>query len=196
MKSKRFLSIILVFVMVFAMAVTACGKKEEAAEKEEPKQEEASDADGAEVADEDDAEMADDTEDAAAQVDTTKEKLTDEDIEALKASIAETVTKEYLEPNNIAVEDFKWPASESSAWSYLGEMIGAYEAQHFLGFEGEWEYTDVAEGADKEIVETVLKGFTTWYEESKVSNYNFYKDMILKLQPYNEVIPVIDLASK
>lgn len=106
MKSKRFLSIILVFVMVFAMATTACGKKEEAAEKEEPKQEEVSDADAVDASEEDDdAEAADEEEAAADEVmKTGDDTLTEEDIQGVKDSIRDAVISEYLEANNISVE--------------------------------------------------------------------------------------------
>ena len=185
MNKKRIFSIIIIMVMVCAMAAAGCGKKEEATEKkEEPKQEETK----KEEADKAEPEKAEETS-VTEDKDTNKTKLDDADIEALKASIAESV-KEYLEENKIAVEDFNWPGSDSSAWIYLGNIIGEY----IMELDGESNFSPT--GQDEEVAKAAFEGITSWYETSRVENYQYFENALSVLQPYAEVIPTIDVAAK
>ena len=187
MNKKRIFSIIIIMVMVCAMAAAGCGKKEEATEKkEEPKQEETK----KEEADKAEPEKAE--EPAATEAkDTNKTKLDDADIEALKASIAEAVVKEYIEPNK--VKDFSWPASDAFAWTYFGQLLSNYTANHFMGVTEELDVGDLPVSPDKEIVDGIYTGFITWYESSGVENYNYFDDAMGILQP--DVITSIDVAA-
>ena len=190
MNKKRILSIITIMVMVCAMAAAGCGKKEEATEKkEEPKQEETK----KEEADKAEPEKAEEPEATEAK-DTNKTKLDDADIEALKASIAESVKKEYLEPNKIAAEEFSWPEANSHCWVYFTLLRGDYVAKKFMDVDEELVINEVPSSPEKEIVEATINGITNWYEASGVNNYNYFDDAMGILQP--DVITSIDVAAK
>lgn len=194
-KSKRILSIILIFVMVFAMAVTACGKKEEAAEKEEPKQEETSEADEAEVDDEDDAEAAEE-ETANKEKKTGDDILTEEDIQSLKESIRDTVISEYLEPNNISVEDFAWPDKDDGDWGYLRQLVREYSLSLTVGYEMDISKVDSSPSSNSEIIEAVFNGIIYWLNEQGAFDLEYADNVFSVLLPYDEVITTIDFAAK
>lgn len=188
MNKKWIFSIIIIMVMVCAMAAAGCGKKEETTKnKDEPKKEETK-KEEADKAEPEKAEEPSVTEDK----DTNKTKLDDADIEALKASIAESV-KEYLEENKIAVEDFNWPGSDSSAWMYFGNLMMERDLQEITG-EGEKGTSSLSpSGKDEEILTAVSIGFDNWYKASGVDNYEYFSNAFSVLQPYAEVIPAIEV---
>lgn len=196
MKSKRILSIILVFVMVFAMAAAGCGKKEEAAEKEEPKQEETSDADEAEVDDEDDVEAADEEETANGVKKSIDDTLTEEDIQSLKDSIRDAVISEYLEPNNISVEDFAWPDKDSGEWGYMSMLSQEYSLRFSVGEAMDVSKVDSSSYSNPEIMEAVFNGIINWLNKQGKYDGGYLDNVIDSLVPYNEVIPTIDIAAK
>ena len=198
MKSKkRILSIIFVFVMVFAMAATACGKKEETAEKEEPKQEETSDTDEAEVADVEDDAAADEEEASDDGVmKTGNDKLTDEDVQSLKDSIRDTVISEYLEPNNISVEDFAWPDKDSGEWGYMVMLVNEYDLSLSIGYEMDISTVDSSKYSNPEIIKAAFNGIINWINEQGDFDLGYSNNVFFELYPYKEVIPTIDLAAK
>ncbi len=189
MNKKRILSIIMIMVMVCAMAAAGCGKKEEATEKkEEPKQEETK----KEEADKAEPEKAEEPAVTEAK-DTNKTKLDDADIEALKASIADSIKKEYLEPNNIAAEDFSWPEVNSHCWIYFNLLREDYISKEFLDINEELVVNEVPGSPEKEIVEATVTGLTNWYEASGVDNYEYFHDATIILT--KEEITSIDVAA-
>ena len=194
MKSKRILSIILVFVMVFVMAATACGKKEEAAEKEEPKQEETSDEEEAD--EEDDAEAADEEETANGVTKSIDDTLTEEDIQSLKDSIRDAVISEYLEPNNISVEDFAWPDKDSGEWGYMSMLSQEYSLRFSVGEAMDVSKVDSSSYSNPEIMEAAFNGIINWLNKQGKYDGGYLDNVIDSLAPYDEVIPTIDLAAK
>lgn len=183
MKSKRILSIILVFVMVFAMAATACGKKEEAAEKEEPKQEETSD--------EEEADEEDESSDGVMK--TGDDDITEEDFESLKDSIRDTVISEYLEPNNISAEEFEWPDIGDESWEYFitsKEYLAVYVDS---GVE-----MSIAEPTtqNQKLMKAVLNGITSWLDSQGSYDIGYFNNTMRELKPYNAIIPTIDFSAK
>ena len=188
-KFKRFLSIMLVAVMVIAMAA-ACGKKEtaESEKKEETKVEAAEQEDEAEP-----EEVADDEQQPAdaAEVDTTKETLSEEDVLALKASIRDSVVNNYITPNGIAVTDFVWPAGNSEAWYYFDLLKVNYTAKNFMGTE--LEAPTLSDESYKQIMDATFNGLTTWYEASGVDNVNYLESALGVLSI--EAITTIDLSA-
>ncbi len=191
MKSKkRILSIIFVFVIVFAMAATACGKKEEAAEKEEPKQEETSDTDEAEVDDEDES--------SNGVMKTGEDALTEEDVQSLKDSIRDTVISEYLEPNNISVEDFAWP-NEDGDWGYLRQLYREYDLALALSYDkDEFDISEVdsSPSSNPEVIKAVFNGIINWINEQGDFDLEYMKNVFSAVYPYKEVIPTIDLSAE
>ncbi len=200
MKSKkRILSIIFVFVMAFAMAATACGKKEETAEKEETKQEETSDTDEAGVDDKNDAEAADNEDESSDKVmKTGEDTLTEEDIQSLKDSIRDTVISEYLEPNNISVEDFAWP-NEDGDWGYLRQLYREYDLALALGYDkDEFDISEVdsSPSSNPEVIKAVFNGIINWIKNQGDFDLGYMKNVFSAVYPCKEVIPTIDLAAK
>ena len=187
MKSKRILSFILVFVIVFAMAATACGKKEETAEKEETKQEETSDTDEAE-ADEEET-----TDGVKKSIDDT---LTEEDIQSLKDSIRDTVISEYLKPNNISVDDFAWPDKNSGEWGYMSRLSQEYSLRFSVGEAMDVSKVDSSSYSNPEIMEAAFNGIINWLNKQGKYNSGYLDNVIDSLTPYDEVIPTIDLAAE
>lgn len=170
--NRRVFSFIMVMIMVCAMAA-GCGKKEEATEKkEEPKQQETQKDDAEEAADEKAEELA------VEAKDTNKTELDNADVEALRTSIADSIKKEYLEPNKIAAEDFSWPEmSESVAWEYFSGLKRKYAESEFDIVFG-LEDPTVPSGADKQIIEALYNGIINWYETSGVDNYDYFNSAL------------------
>lgn len=127
MKAKRFLSIIMAIVMVFAMCSCASAdsgesdKKESVAASEEVEkvQEDSSKEEAAEtpkVTEEPAAEESAQTE--VADDEENELGLTGSEMEEIYAAIEEDLQKEYLDVNNINVEDFSIPDDDES-WEYF-----------------------------------------------------------------------------
>ena len=187
--SRKFLSIMMVAVMVIAMAA-ACSKKEtaESEKKEETKVEATEQEDEAEP-----EEVADDEQQPAdaAEVDTTKETLSEEDVLALKASIRDSVVNNYITPNGIAVTDFVWPAGNSEAWYYFDLLTVNYTAKNFMGTE--LEAPTLSDESYKQIMDATFNGLTNWYEASGVDNVNYFESALGVLSI--EAITTIDLSA-
>lgn len=197
MNRKRILSFIMVMVMVFAMAATACGKKEEAAVKEEPKQEEASDVDEEDVADvEDDADAADEEADTSKVKKTGDDILTEEDIQSLKDSIRDAVISEYIEPNEISLEEFTWPVASSNDWIYFDGLIKRFTIELYTGVEMDnSDSSDVPDEPNKSIIEAAFKGVLNWLN-TQGSYDSEYVGNVAGVLNYGESIPEIDITSK
>ena len=189
MNKKRIFSIIIIMVMVCAMVAAGCGKKEETTKnKDEPKQEETK----KEEADKAEPEKAE--EPAATEAkDTNKTKLDDADIEALKASIADSIKKEYLEPNKVAAEEFSWPELDHGCWMYLRFLQEAYISEKFMGITEGTDIYDVPSSPYKEIIDATFKGMIDWFESSGVDKFEYFDDAMGILQP--DVITSIDVAA-
>lgn len=158
MRKKRILSVLMIFVMVIAMAATGCGKKEE------PKVEE-------EVST-DDKKAEDKSAESSTNVSNPGE-LTDEKMEALYASIKESVKKDYLEPNNISPSEFQWPAyeldengecqlDEAYLWTYLGIIYMNYSMEGGELYDATGFPMDIPE--KKGLMDSVLTGIASWHD--------------------------------
>lgn len=128
MKTRRFLAIIMAIVMVFAMCSCASAepeKKDEPATKVETEKDDA-DAVAKVESEKDDAEEAaetEETEEAEKPVDVSDDEendlgLTGSEMKEIYAAIEEDLQKEYLDVNNIKVEDFSIPTDDES-WDYF-----------------------------------------------------------------------------
>lgn len=179
---RRFISIMMVAVMVIAMAA-ACRKKEEAPE---PAKKEETKTETEPVEEEAPDEQQADEEEAA----TDKETLSEEDVLALKASIRDSVIDNYITPNGIAVTDFIWPAGNSEAWYYFDLLKVNYTAKNFMGTE--LEPPTLSDDSYKQIMDATFNGLTTWYESSGVDNVNYFENALGQLTI--EAITTIDLS--
>lgn len=192
MSRRRFISIIMVMVMVFA-AVGCGSRKEEASEpeKEDTKVEAPAEDDNEQeevVAEETDAEDGSDE----VSADSSKETLSEDDVVALKNSIKDSVVNNYLVPNGIAAADFSWPQGNSDAWYYFDLLKTNYVASKFMGTE--LEQPNFPDGSNKQIIDATFNGITTWYESSGVDNYNYFESALHELSI--EWITAIDVAAE
>ena len=192
-KFKRFLSIMMVAAMVIAMAA-ACGKKEEAAAPEELEVEtEVTVSEGTKGTKED-AQQKEETasnEKMKSEADT----LTDDDIQNLKASIRDTVISEYIEPNNMSIEEFAWPdSSDSEAWEHFAKLVEYSKIEYETGAKmpkSESELTDA-----QKVMEAAFKGIINWLDTQ--GNYDgwYFVNTMSTLDPYPMTISTIDITSK
>ena len=120
--------------------------------------------------------------------------MDDADIEALKASIAESVKKEYLEPNKIAAEEFSWPKVNDHCWEYFRILRENYIAKEFMDITEDMPISDVPVSPEKEILEATANGLINWYESSGVDNYNYFDDACIIMT--ESEINSIDVAAK
>lgn len=190
-KFKRFLSIMMVAVMVIAMAA-ACGKKEEkAAEPVEGEKVEAEKETEQAEAEENaaDEQQAEETEAGEA---VNEYGFTESQVQSLYDCIGEAVLEEYLQPNNITPSEFVWPDASRSIWEYLYDRLNLYQQE---GPDGTVPAptTDV----DPKLSESLFIGVMNWIElpengfeidnPEKKGEYAIFARIML--QPASETIP-------
>lgn len=130
MKTRRFLAIIMAIVMVFAMCSCASadsGKTEtkeettapESAENESVKEEAAETPEVAET-----EEVEETAQEEVADDEENELGLTGSEMKEIYTAIEENLQKEYLDVNNIKIEDFSIPDDEES-WEFFFSYISS-----------------------------------------------------------------------
>lgn len=170
---KKIYAICLVIAMVFTM--TACGTSAKEEKKEEDKKVEESTADPEE---EEEAEVV--SEQGPYTGDT---EISEAMKKELGASIAETFTKEYLEPNNINPKEYEWPSESAlEEWSYFSAMTDLLYATVAAGIEFEHERNPSSFTDDPDEIlftHSIWNGILNWlgnhesYDKEFVGNLNF-----------------------
>ena len=127
---KRLIGVLMVAAIISAMAV-ACSGKDEAAGADDSKTETVTEEDEKDDQQEDANRPPE--EEAAEAVESEREVLTEEDVEALKASIKNAVLEEYIKPNGVDPANFSWPASTSDVWWYFDKLLILYHGEKFMG---------------------------------------------------------------
>lgn len=192
------------FVMVIAITVAGCGKKEEAAEKkDEPKvveastEEKESDTGNIEDTEIEAAEPADEgaTTDSG-EMKTDDDVLSEEDIQDLKNTIRDTVISEYIEPNNVKVEDFSWPDEDSGEWGYMVALVEKYNLAFTIGYKMDISEVNSSAYSNPKIIEAAFNGITYWIDEQGKCDLGYVENVFSAMFPYDEVLGTIDLASK
>lgn len=168
---KRLIGVLMVAAMISAMAV-ACSGKDEAAGADDSKTETVTEEDEKDD-EQEDANRPPDEEEVAEAVEPEREALTEEDVEALKASIKNAVLEEYIKPNGVDPANFSWPASTSDVWWYFDKLLILYHGEKFMGGAPDVELT-YPEGSEKSIIDATYNGFIKWHESTGVSNENYY----------------------
>lgn len=189
---RRSFSLILVFVMVIAMA-TACGSKEEAVETDDAKTEETVEnvEDDQQDADQlaENADSEQESPDATTGAPKTEnDQLSEEDIAAVKASIRDSVTKRYLEPNGMTVEQIVWPDD----W-YDFEML-ATECDACIALDMEIDID--RDRANTDVFMAALLGVLDWLDTQGEYNLGYFGNTMRTLQPYETVIPEVVAATE
>ena len=169
------------------MLLTACGNTETDSgggktetETEAPA---ADDQQAEEVTtEEEDAVKESETPDVVLTADT---EITEEDIQKVYASIKESVTTEYLEPNGIDPATFSLPASEE-AWSYFFKLSESYYMELFTGVEIDTSSTEnLPPSPEKEIMDSIFKGLLRGLDNLGKYDADYYSKFTQKLSPFN-----------
>lgn len=184
---KKFITFLLAFSLTSSMLLTACGNKETDSgggktetETEAPA---ADDQQAEEVTtEEEDAVKESETPDVVLTADT---EITEEDIQKVYASIKESVTTEYLEPNGIDPATFSLPASEE-AWSYFFKLSESYYMELFTGVEIDTSSTEnLPPSPEKEIMDSIFKGLLSGLDNLGKYDADYYSKFTQKLSPFN-----------
>lgn len=134
---KKIFALLMVICLVFAMAAGCNGASE-------------TDSGEDKTGTESEAPAESETSDVVLTADT---EITDEDIQEIYASIKESIEKRYLEPNNIAPEDFNWPAEDSEVWNYR-ELLNSTALLNMFS----WENSDfVIENISEEDINLLIE---------------------------------------
>ena len=193
---KKFITFLLAFSLTSSMLLTACGNKETDSgggktetETEAPaaddQQAESEESDEVTTEEED---AVKETEDSSATPDvvlTADTEITEEDIQKVYASIKESVTTEYLEPNGIDPATFSLPASEE-AWSYFFKLSESYYMELFTGVEIDTSSTEnLPPSPEKEIMDSIFKGLLSGLDNLGKYDADYYSKFTQKLSPFN-----------
>ena len=134
---KKIFALLMVICFVFAMAAGCNGASE-------------TDSGEDKTGTESEAPAESETSDVVLTADT---EITDEDIQEIYASIKESIEKRYLEPNNIAPEDFNWPAEDSEVWNYR-ELLNSTALLNMFS----WENSDfIIENISEEDINLLIE---------------------------------------
>lgn len=184
---KKIITFLLAFALTSSMLLTACGNTETDSgggktetETEAPA---ADDQQAEEVTtEEEDAVKESETPDVVLTADT---EITEEDIQKVYASIKESVTTEYLEPNGIDPATFSLPASEE-AWSYFFKLSESYYMELFTGVEIDTSSTEnLPPSPEKEIMDSIFKGLLRGLDNLGKYDADYYSKFTQKLSPFN-----------
>ena len=184
---KKIITFLLAFALTSSMLLTACGNTETDSgggktetETEAPA---ADDQQAEEVTtEEEDAVKESETPDVVLTADT---EITEEDIQKVYASIKESVTTEYLEPNGIDPATFSLPASEE-AWSYFFKLSESYYMELFTGDEIDTSSTEnLPPSPEKEIMDSIFKGLLRGLDNLGKYDADYYSKFTQKLSPFN-----------
>ena len=184
---KKIITFLLAFALTSSMLLTACGNTETDSgggktetETEAPA---ADDQQAEEVTtEEEDAVKESETPDVVLTADT---EITEEDIQKVYASIKESVTTEYLEPNGIDPATFSLPASEE-AWSYFFKLSESYYMELFTGVEIDTSSTEnLPPSPEKEIMDSIFNGMLSGLDNLGKYDADYYSKFTQKLSPFN-----------
>ena len=212
---KKFITFLLAFSLTSSMLLTACGNKEtdsgggkteteteapaaddQQAESEESDEVTTEEEDAVKETEDEDSSAESETPDVVLTADT---EITDEDIQEIYASIKESVTTEYLEPNGIDPADFSWPDATSTIWGDYSDRIlmdNGYQYATVKDFFTEDElinmlsdYDNQYPSPDKEILDSVLLGIIDWMQTKGDYDEGYFSSVFSKLLPMKDVIP-------
>ena len=199
---KKFITFLLAFSLTSSMLLTACGNKETdsggnktEAETEAPADDKQSDdSEKSEDVTTEEEDAVKETEDSSAESEThepyTADDVTDEMMQELYASIKDSVTTEYLEPNNISPSDFVWPDPNATDWRYFYEELHmSYTASLSLGSDFSIpESAMYTSDANKEIFDSAFIGFINFFTACDPYEAEFYNTISDKLRNDHSLI--------
>lgn len=188
---KRLIGVLMVAAMISAMAV-ACSGKDEIAEADDSKTETTVAEEDEKDAQQEDANRPPDDEDTSndqgAEPKTENDQLTLEDVEALKASIRNSVTTRYLEPNGMTADQIVWPEDWMGLDMLVAECAGYIAINMDIKLDTEKASTDV--------FMAVILGVLDWLETQGEYNNGYFGNTLQSLEPWNTVIPEVVVATE
>lgn len=182
---KRLIGVLMVAAMISAMAV-ACSGKDEAAGADDSKTETVTEEDEKDDQQEDANRPPDDEDtsnDQGAEPKTENDQLTPEDVEALKASIRNSVTTRYLEPNGMTADQIVWPED----WYDFDMLVVTCDSYLAINMEIELE----EEKASTDIFMAVILGVLDWLDTQGEYTIGYFGNTMRTLEPRNTVIPEV-----
>lgn len=195
---KKIITLLLAFALTSSMLLTACGNKESDSGNDNTETETETPADDKQSNDSEESDDVTIEEDAAESETpdvmlTADTEITDEDMQELYASIKESVTTEYLEPNGLSASEFSWPSADSTSWNYFDDL---YNASYFcidleIPFtedelsEYEGQYPD----NDQKLFDAVLFGILNWMDSKGSYDTGYYSAIWGKLNPFVSTLP-------
>lgn len=128
-----------------------------------------------------------------------EDELTEEDIKDLKITIRDIVISDYLNPNNISPESFKWP-TEEWVWEYfylISEIETAKYAPDVDSSDFDITYfTDTIPSDQmylKDLMDTAFKGVQSWLgKQGEFDGDYYYNNVIGIMQPFEEFFNTIE----
>lgn len=126
----------------------------------------------------------------------TADDITDEMMEDLYASMKESVTTEYLEPNDINPADFAWPSDTEPDglypnWTYFYDVLFPTFAS---SMEHEWlefkfpEESMYTTSPNKEILEAAFTGVMSFLEDHEPYEEEFFTSIYEMLEEDHSLI--------
>ena len=167
---KKWIALIMVLSLIFAMTAVGCSSSSDAdsssdastTETEAPEDTEDVSSEEEEAVDETEEETVDTSEEETPEDETSSSDVTsDEELQGVCDSIRESIIDNYLTPNNLSTEDFRWPSDEV-AWLYLDDKV----LNRITGIFDEDEISPIDELslADIEIIDATYTGIINWFE--------------------------------
>ena len=196
---KKMLAIIMTIIFVLSMAVTGCSGASEETDSGGGKTEtetEAPAADDQQAESEESDEVTTEEEDAVKESETpdvvltADTEITDEDIQEIYASIKDSITTNYLEPNGINPADFNWPSSDSESWKYFGNLYNNYSTNLHLNIPLNEAYIPPADDTDEKIMDATFTGILNWINKKGTCNDEYFVKLFMEyLYPFNNIFP-------
>ena len=197
---KNLFYVLILTALIFSLAAcssSTSGTDTTGAISEEATEDDTSDSENVEK---DEAAEEEDRGEAVVEEETNGYGFTQSQMDSLYECIGEAVKTEYLEPNGIAPESFKWPEyekydngfySEDYAWSYFSSIFTSYCYDGSV-YNTDGYGFDMPSEANQQLMNSVLDGIIAWSElpSSKDANGNIYfSDVADSISPSYEVIP-------
>lgn len=194
---KKFITFLLAFSLTSSMLLTACGNKEtDSGGGKTETETEAPAADDQQAESEESDEVTTEEEDAVKESETpdvvltADTEITDEDIQEIYASIKDSITTNYLEPNGINPADFNCPSSDSESWKYFGNLYNNYSTNLHLNIPLNEAYIPPADDTDEKIMDATFTGILNWINKKGTCNDEYFVKLFMEyLYPFNNIFP-------
>lgn len=205
---KKIFALLMVICLIFAMATGCSGASDKETdsgggktetETEAPADDDKSSETEAVEETEETNDVSNKEEDAVEETPdvilTGDTEITDQDIQEIYASIKESITTEYLEPNGLSESKFSWPASDSESWKYVDDLYTSCYLCIDLNIPFTEEETAKYDGKypenDMQLFDAVFSGILKWMDSKGQYDSAYFSKVMGVLNPYSSVLPTI-----